>query len=188
MARKKEFIIEDALEAAISVFREHGYAGTSTQMLVKAMNIGKQSLYDTFGDKWELYCTALTVFSNQSVSAHIDAVKSASGVVAGIECMLDRVIVNPDNSCLGISSICEFGVSKAEILQIRKKAMSRLNNFIRETISSGIASSEIPPNIDPDEATYFIISSIASIKLAGRSGSDVSILNHIKAMTLRVIR
>ncbi|OWJ59872.1 TetR/AcrR family transcriptional regulator, partial [Inquilinus limosus] len=48
MARPKEFDSEKALDAAIEVFREHGFDGTSTDMLVRAMGIGRQSLYDTF--------------------------------------------------------------------------------------------------------------------------------------------
>jgi TetR/AcrR family transcriptional repressor of nem operon len=55
MARPKEFVEEQALDAAIEVFREHGFEGTSAEMLVRAMRIGRQSLYDTFGDKWEIY-------------------------------------------------------------------------------------------------------------------------------------
>ena len=48
MARPKEFVEEQALDAAIDVFREHGFEGTSAEMLVRALRIGRQSLYDTF--------------------------------------------------------------------------------------------------------------------------------------------
>ncbi|RVN58145.1 TetR family transcriptional regulator, partial [Sinorhizobium meliloti] len=36
MARIKEFDRDEALDAAIAVFREHGFEGTSTEMLLKA--------------------------------------------------------------------------------------------------------------------------------------------------------
>jgi len=55
MARPKAFIEEQALDAAINVFREHGFEGTSAEMLVRALKIGRQSLYDTFGDKWKIF-------------------------------------------------------------------------------------------------------------------------------------
>jgi len=35
----------------MSVFWRKGYAATSTDDLLRAMNIGRQSMYDTFGDK-----------------------------------------------------------------------------------------------------------------------------------------
>jgi TetR/AcrR family transcriptional repressor of nem operon len=49
MARTKEFDEERALDAAIGVFAGHGYEGSSTGMLLEAMGIGRQSLYDTYG-------------------------------------------------------------------------------------------------------------------------------------------
>ena len=55
MARPREFDADAALDGAIGVFREHGFEGASAEMLVNAMGIGRQSLYDTFGDKWQLY-------------------------------------------------------------------------------------------------------------------------------------
>jgi hypothetical protein len=55
MARPREFDPDAALDGAIGVFREHGCEGSSAQMLVDAMGIGRQSLYATFGDKWQLY-------------------------------------------------------------------------------------------------------------------------------------
>jgi AcrR family transcriptional regulator len=51
MARHKEFDRDLALGAAINVFSEHGYEGTSTDQLLTAMKISRQSMYDTFGDK-----------------------------------------------------------------------------------------------------------------------------------------
>jgi TetR/AcrR family transcriptional regulator, transcriptional repressor for nem operon len=37
MARPKAFVEEQALDAAINVFREHGFEGTSAEMLVRAL-------------------------------------------------------------------------------------------------------------------------------------------------------
>jgi Bacterial regulatory proteins, tetR family len=58
MARPREFDTDLALDGAVAVFREHGFEGTSAQMLVDAMGIGRQSLYAAFGDKWQLCCSA----------------------------------------------------------------------------------------------------------------------------------
>src|SRR5260370_35602756 len=58
MARPREFDTDSALDGAIAVFREHGFEGSSAQMLVDAMGIGRQSLYAAFGDTWRPHCSA----------------------------------------------------------------------------------------------------------------------------------
>ena len=50
MVRPKEFDRDAAVERAMSVFWSKGYASTSTDDLLQAMQIGRQSMYDTFGD------------------------------------------------------------------------------------------------------------------------------------------
>src|SRR4029453_18683110 len=54
MARPKEFEPVAALTAAVDVFWGHGFDRTSLDDLMAAMHVGRQSLYDTFGDEREL--------------------------------------------------------------------------------------------------------------------------------------
>lgn len=59
MAREKQFNDAEVLEGAADVFTRHGYQGTSLAMLLEATGLGKQSLYNTFGDKRALYLKAV---------------------------------------------------------------------------------------------------------------------------------
>src|SRR6202166_2628716 len=90
MARPREFDAEQALDAAISVFREHGYEGSSAQLLVDAMGIGRQSLYATFGDKWQLYRSAVRRYGMGECAAHFVALRSGVRALDGIDAMLRR--------------------------------------------------------------------------------------------------
>ncbi|ADV84368.1 TetR/AcrR family transcriptional regulator [Terriglobus saanensis] len=68
MARTKEFDQEEALDAAMHLFWEHGYEATSIQELVEATGVQRQSLYDTFGSKHELFLQSLMRY--QSLGGH----------------------------------------------------------------------------------------------------------------------
>src|SRR5260370_17754438 len=118
MARPREFDTDSALDGAIAVFREHGFEGSSAQMLVDAMGIGRQSLYAAFGDKWQLYCTAARRYGMGEHAAHFDALRSGARAVDGITAMLRRVVETADQPCLGVSSICEFGASRPDLKEI----------------------------------------------------------------------
>src|ERR1700689_3862550 len=58
MARPKQFDQISALRKAIRLFSQQGFAATSTDELMCVMNVGRQSMYDTFGDKRALFLKA----------------------------------------------------------------------------------------------------------------------------------
>jgi TetR/AcrR family transcriptional repressor of nem operon len=59
MARPKEFNPDDAIEKAMQVFWHKGYEATSMEDLLNAMDLNRGSLYDTFGDKRQLFLKVL---------------------------------------------------------------------------------------------------------------------------------
>src|SRR5258706_3949978 len=69
MARPKEFDQEKALRKAIRLFAQKGLAATSTDDLMRVMDLGRQSMYDTFGDKRALFLRALAMYVTESVHA-----------------------------------------------------------------------------------------------------------------------
>ena len=87
MVRPREFDRDEVLERAMSVFWSKGFTATSTSDLVEAMKIGRQSMYDSFGDKRALYLEALAQYQQQSVTAHIGRLRSGKTGLAGIEAM-----------------------------------------------------------------------------------------------------
>lgn len=81
MARNKAFDEHEVLEQAIKVFADRGFSGASTDTLLKAMGISRQSLYDTFGDKRQLYLRALSRYTDDSVSNIIRSMADRKSVV-----------------------------------------------------------------------------------------------------------
>src|SRR5260370_10882735 len=107
MARPREFDTDSALDGAIAMFREHGFEGSSAQMLVDAMGIGRQSLYAAFGDKWQLYCSAVRRYVMGECAAHFEALRSGVRGIDGIDAMLRREGETADQPCLCAGSICD---------------------------------------------------------------------------------
>lgn len=62
IARSKEFDKEHVLHQAMLVFWEKGYDATSIPDLLKAMDLSRSSLYETFGDKEKLYVEAIQYY------------------------------------------------------------------------------------------------------------------------------
>jgi TetR/AcrR family transcriptional repressor of nem operon len=108
MARPREFDDDIALLAAVKVFSDHGFEGTSTDALTRAMGIGRQSLYDTFGDKWRLYLKALQRYTADSIEEQIRVLNRGPSAFEGLEALINGAINNAladtSPSCLGANS------------------------------------------------------------------------------------
>lgn len=61
--RPRNYDPEAALSAALNVFWQHGYAGTSLDELSTATGMNRPSLYAAFGDKKSIYRKSMDQFS-----------------------------------------------------------------------------------------------------------------------------
>lgn len=188
MARSKEFDKEKAVAAAIDVFREHGFEGTSTEMLVRAMRIGRQSLYDTFGDKWALYMAAVERYTLEETDAHVAMLRSKPRAIDGITAMTERVVERARLACLGVNSICEFGQSRAELTALHYAAGQRLIKAIVACIKQSQAENDVDKSLSPVGAAEFLIASIAGIRIAARGGAANEDLQSLGRLAIRAIR
>jgi AcrR family transcriptional regulator len=68
--RPRVFDEEQALDAALAVFWRNGYQGASLAELTQAMGISKPSLYTAFGNKEQLYLSALERYREQQLIKH----------------------------------------------------------------------------------------------------------------------
>ncbi|MDJ0707876.1 MAG: helix-turn-helix domain-containing protein, partial [Leptolyngbyaceae cyanobacterium MO_188.B28] len=74
MARPREFDPQAALQTAIQVFWEKGYADTSVGEIVKRSRVAKYGIYGTFGTKEELFKKVLAQYArdrHQDIQAAI---------------------------------------------------------------------------------------------------------------------
>jgi TetR/AcrR family transcriptional regulator, transcriptional repressor for nem operon len=111
MARPREFDREEALERATGVFWAKGYASTSTDDLLTAMGIGRQSLYNAFQDKRALYLEALERYQRTTIAGHLQHLNGAASPIAGVEALLLGLISDNDDDdtsalgCMGVGAI-----------------------------------------------------------------------------------
>jgi TetR/AcrR family transcriptional repressor of nem operon len=188
MARPKEFVEEQALDAAIGVFREHGFEGTSAEMLVRALRIGRQSLYDTFGDKWQLYLSSVRRYVGAETRAHVLALRSGPHAIDGIRAMIDRVVADAAESCLGIHSICEFGRGRPDLADIHDAAAREIATAVIARVREAQQEGGIASELDPKDAARFLSASFAGIRIAARGGAAARELRALGHLAMRALQ
>jgi TetR/AcrR family transcriptional regulator, transcriptional repressor for nem operon len=187
MARPREFDREAALEQAMHVFWAKGYAGASTEDLVQAMGIGRQSLYNSFGDKWQLYVQALTDYQRRSTSAHVKRLQTPASALKGIRAMLQGLVASDDKvrawGCMGVGSACEFGASEPQLTELRAKSTAYLRPKLAERVRHGQSTGEIDPTLDAEEAANYLLMCMTGILLAARGGAKPEELRRLARFT-----
>src|ERR1700752_2993159 len=118
MARPKEFDQEKALRRAIGLFSRQGFAATSTDDLMRVMEVGRQSMYDTFGDKRALFLKALELYVKEnvhSINAELERPGSALAAVQNaLVTFAQRKDLSSAEGCMGLNAISEVGQREAE--------------------------------------------------------------------------
>jgi AcrR family transcriptional regulator len=192
MARPKEFEREDVLDEAIKVFCDRGFAGASTEAVLDAMRISRQSMYDTFGGKRPLYLEALARYNAASVAAIVRSVESAATPLAGIEAALLDFASRPSSDaalgCMGVASICEFGVSDEDINKINEAGAHRLLKAFERALAAARRGGEIAADLNGRSAAQFILAMLSGMKVAARGGATRSALRDMARMALRSLR
>src|ERR1700730_9368361 len=84
MVRPRKFDRDEALDRATRAFWAKGYASTSTEDLLAAMKIGRQSLHNPFCDKRKLSLEALALYQRESTASHLERLNRSASPLGGI--------------------------------------------------------------------------------------------------------
>lgn len=188
MARPKEFDRNAALEAALDLFWEKGYGNTSTDMLLGRMQISRQSLYDTFGDKKQLYLETLRAYTQKSISKAIRHLNKPVSPLAGIEAMLLSYSTKPSKErllgCMGVNAICEFGNSDDDVIEAMEEDGDRLIAAIEARLREAKAMREVAEHLDVSAAAMFVNLAMNGIQVAAKAGVSKSALSAMVSFAL----
>ena len=188
MARPKEFDADAALDAATRVFREQGFAGSSAAELTRAMGIGRQSLYDTFGDKAQVYRAALARYTALETEAHLAPLSTGPRAIDGLEILLARVRAKAGEPCLAVGAVCEFGRTRPELRAIQASGERALAAALAARLREAQEEGDVAAGLDVGEAAAFLAAAIPGIRIAARGGAGAAQLQAMAELAFRALR
>jgi TetR/AcrR family transcriptional repressor of nem operon len=175
MVRPREFDRDAALERAMQVFWVKGFATTSTEDLVAAMGIGRQSLYNAFGDKRRLYLEALETYQQRTTAGQLKRLSKPASALDGIQDLLGGLIAEDDTrramGCMGVNAVAEFSTSDADLAVLRAKVGPPLAQRLVDRLREGRATGEFDLAMAAAQAAAFIQMTMSGIQLAARAGT-----------------
>ena len=184
MARPKQFNPEVAVEEAMRVFWDKGYARTTPQDLVDALGIGKGSLYNTFGSKRQLFDLALQRYQRyqrETIGAIVDRPGPAKDRLRAAFDYLVRTNLDGTwpRGCLAVNTATELSVGDAPAAEQVARSFDRTESAIRALLVEGRATGELSPDLDPDQCASMLLAVTMGIQVAARMGEDRARLDRI---------
>ena len=160
MARNVEFDEQLAVSKAMDVFWRKGYNGTTMRDLTEAMGINSSSLYNTIGDKHELFVRSLKHYTESRMQAALKQLDPIKSPIKAIEKFIQSsvyVITNEPNSCLAIKTTFEVATNDEQVQKIIKADNDFTYKLLNGLVEKAIQKGEITVSQDAAMLTDYII-------------------------------
>lgn len=153
MGRKKTHSKDEILAAAVDVFRDHGFAGTSAEMLVERTGVSRYSLYSDFGSLQGLFEAALERYNDEIIGLRFGPLEQPGAGLSEILNLLDfygAAGVGPaaGRGCLLCNTAVEFGPADPTGKDTIERYFSRLSGAFANALSNARARGELSSSTD----------------------------------------
>ena len=152
MARNVGFDESLAIQKAMEVFWKKGYNATSLRDLTDAMQINSSSLYNTIGDKQELFVRCVQHYTDirkQDWNKRLASKKSAIEVLKDYIHEAVKIIINGEDSCMAVKSAFEVATNDERVKQILAADDQRSYQFLRDLIKKAMEEGDVSDDEDP---------------------------------------
>ncbi|MET0204053.1 MAG: TetR/AcrR family transcriptional regulator [Casimicrobiaceae bacterium] len=191
MARRKEFEPDAALTTAVEVFWGRGFDRTSLDDLMAAMHVGRQSLYDTFGDKRELYLRALDVYRESTQRAMRRLFASGRPLRECFGALLFGIVnesrADHERGCLLLAANLERDLADKDIARLVTANQAEVGALFEEALRKAQRSGELAAAKNPAALARFFIVTIQGMRATARARSDRAALEQVANLALSML-
>jgi AcrR family transcriptional regulator len=189
--RPRSFNRDQALDAAVLVFWDKGYDGSSIQDLTHAMGINRPSLYASFGNKRDLFMQAIDRYAathgNRAFSAFRLEPDNRKAIEqffdASIECALAE---GTPRGCLINTVATEAAENDAELRDKLADMFTQTDTAIARRLATNHDAAASPIH-DPQGLARMAHSVTHSIMTRARAGADRNELSQVADSFMAVL-
>jgi AcrR family transcriptional regulator len=171
--RPRAFDVDQALDAAVEVFWRRGFAGASLAELTAAMGVNKPSVYGAFGDKSQLFQSALRRYVERNMGYVTDALERPTARECARAFLVGnaRAVTMPGRpaGCLSVQAVTTPDDSgEFAVLAENRATIQRL---FADRFRRAVANGDLPAGEDPDELATFLITVSSGFAIRAADGT-----------------
>lgn len=161
MARALEFDYDKAIDKATRIFWRQGYSGTSLRDLLKGMDIGEGSFYNTLKSKKHLYLKCLEHYNETVGLRRSTALFSPASAKEGVRSLFRTLLDDLDDpqsarACLMARSVSSEVLAQRDLRKIVHATTTAFVGALAERLKSAKDAGELPLDFDPEPIAQII--------------------------------
>lgn len=153
MGRPREFDREQALDRAMDLFWSKGYEATGMSELCERMGLGRQSLYNAFGDKESLFTEALEQYRQAWLHPMVRLLSEPGSGLENVRRTLDlweeRAGSGANSGCFMANSIAELGSREPTLSKVLGEMLGEMETAFYRALKRAQDSGELGEGRDP---------------------------------------
>lgn len=176
MGRPKAFDPETVLDQVTATFWSRGYANTSVADLEAATGLGRQSLYDTFGDKHALYLEALRHYTRENQASTACLLENAGEGLTALRKYLvgvvDALSGQGNTSCFLVNSALECADQLPEVRATCNANAASLISTISTVLSVAVTRGEMRRDADVPALARMLTAQLFGLSVLLKGGAS----------------
>ena len=179
--REREFDRNEALNKAMNLFWQRGYFDTSVQDLVEHTGVARSGLYGEFGDKKELFLTALDQYHNTVAHDALGKLTRPGAGIKELKSFFAGVVRSagsntPHPGCLICNTAIEFGRTDTDVNDKIKQHFNGLRKYFRRAAENAIQQGKLDRKFDAPAYGDFLMGVMQGACVLARSPVDRAVI------------
>ncbi|TFH24601.1 MAG: TetR/AcrR family transcriptional regulator [Myxococcales bacterium] len=188
MARPREFDEDEAVDAALTVFWEKGYAATSLSDLLPAMGLSKSSFYESFGSKQELFVRTIDRFRGSDAPTPKSTSKAPkdarASAIATIRSLLEMQTLRSQRErelggCYLGKCAIDSAAGDAVVTERVAAGMRSLTDKFADVLSAGKSAGEIARHCDIRASAELLTSVFYGLQVMANGGASRATMGRV---------
>ncbi|GEM_PF-2052033 len=188
--KPKQFNPEQTLATIADVFARSGYEGTSLGDLVKSTGLGRQSLYNTYGDKRAMLAKSLESFESRTTAARTLSNAELPGLkrIEGFFFEILSYSRNPKYSgCLITNLLLEKGATDSSVLEAASRRWHQARDALKKAIKAGKKDGSIRPDVDDELVSYALMNLLSGMRVTVRATRSLKQVSKVIQLSLNAL-
>lgn len=185
--KPKTFDPEKTLAVIADIFAENGYEGTTLEDIVRVTGLGKQSLYNAYGDKKSMVTKSLQCYGRNSAKIQTlcdPALNGRERLERFFEAVLLECADYQNPGCLITNLLLEKGGTDHQVRKIASARWNENRKAFLVVIKAGLKDGSIHTKLDPETLSFMLMNLLSGLRVTVRASKDMAKIKQVVQTSL----